>query len=236
MKTIPNLLALLLSLFFIIGLTISCDKENDDEPADNRITDGDGNVYNYIEIGGVKWLTENLKTTTYNDGTPISYPGTQNQTWQAIAEGAYAWYENDEDNKNIYGALYNWFVIDPQTNGNKNICPEGWRVPTDIEWLDMVENIGGFEVAAGNLKTKGTSKWDSPNTGATDKVGFGALPGGARQYNGNYDIKDRINGYWWAATDIGPDIAWGRSMSHDSAEIGRLTYHKKHGFSIRCIK
>jgi uncharacterized protein (TIGR02145 family) len=47
--------------------------------------------------------------------------------------GAWCYYNNDETNNAIYGKLYNWYEVSPTTNGNKNVCPTGWHVPTDAE-------------------------------------------------------------------------------------------------------
>ncbi len=75
------------------------------------VTDIDGNAYNTVTIGNQVWMAENLKTTTYNDGTPIPLV-IDGATWGALTTPAYCWYNNDEaTNKELYGALYNWYTV-----------------------------------------------------------------------------------------------------------------------------
>ncbi len=41
------------------------------------------------------WMAENLRTTRYNDGRTIAYPGLDVDRWNQYYTGAYAWYNND---------------------------------------------------------------------------------------------------------------------------------------------
>jgi len=134
-------------------------------PASETVTDADGNTYNTVTIGTQVWMKENLKTTKYADGTAVANV-TDNTAW-TTAGAAYAWYDNNISNKATYGALYNWYAVDPASNGNKNLCPTGWHVPSDAEWTSLTTNLGGESVAGGKLKEDGTSNWLTPNTGAT---------------------------------------------------------------------
>jgi hypothetical protein len=88
------------------------------------ITDIDGNIYNTVQIGSQCWMKENLRTTKYNDGSDIEYPGSDNNSWQNNTIGAYAWCNNDISWKGSYGAYYNWHAVS-NTNG---LCPLGWHV------------------------------------------------------------------------------------------------------------
>jgi len=194
------------------------------------VTDYEGNVYQTITIGTQTWMAENLKSTTYNDGTPIPFV-TDGTAWGALSTPAYCWNNNDEASyKNLYGALYNWHSV----NTGK-LCPTGWHIPTDTEWTTLTTFLGGVS-AGGKLKETGTTHWSSPNTGATNESGFTALPGGHR------------SGISGAFTDVGNDCylssatendalnANGRSMDFNTSNVANLLGSKKNGWSVRCIE
>lgn len=191
-----------------------------------RVTDADGNVYTTVVIGNQEWFAENLKTTKYNDGTPI--PNVTNNTdWGNLRSGAYAWYNNNEANyKNTYGALYNWHAVN-----TGDLCPMGWHVPTDAEWTALTDYVGGESVAA--TKLKATSGWFSGSNG-TDEYGFSALPGGYRINfdSGFYDL--RYFGAWWTST--GTTNSWTRYIYYDYRNVSRNSYAKEYGLSVRCVK
>ncbi|MGB4293792.1 MAG: FISUMP domain-containing protein, partial [Bacteroidales bacterium] len=95
------------------------------------MNDVDGNRYKVIMIGNQLWMAENLRTTKYNDGTPIPLV-TDNTAWSNLTSPGYCWYDNNSTNKDTYGALYNWYTV----NTGK-LCPSGWHVPSDDEWTIM---------------------------------------------------------------------------------------------------
>lgn len=192
--------------------------------------DGDGNVYQVDTIGNQIWISENLRTTSYNDGTPIPHI-TLTSDWNARTQPAYCWFNNDETaNKLTYGALYNWY-----TTQTGKLCPTGWHVPDDTEWLELTTYLGGDATAGGKLKETGTSHWLAPNTGATDEVGYTARPGGYRRYNGTFSSLTLL-GYWWSVTEALVDHAWERSLQYNSSAGVRNYSHKRNGFSVRCLK
>lgn len=194
------------------------------------ITDIDGNVYNAVSIGSQTWMKENLKTTKYNDGTVIAYPGTDNTAWQNITTGAFAWYNNDIANKAVYGALYNWYAV-----FTGNLCPTGWHVPTDAEWTTLTSYLGGESVAGGKLKEAGFAHWLSPNTGADNSSGFTALPGGIRAYFGQY-LGLSNDCFWWSSTEYDATKALSEILYYGSSGVGMDYAIKTSGFSIRCLK
>lgn len=101
--------------------------------------DGDGNGYYSVTIGTQEWLTKNLMTTKYNDGTDIPNVTTFTE-WAALTTGAYCNYSNSTDSLFIetYGRLYNWYTI----NTGK-LAPEGWHVPTKTDWTILSDFWGG---------------------------------------------------------------------------------------------
>ena len=196
----------------IIGVAMILISGCSTEPEDvcgcgDTITDYDGNVYETVEIGDQCWMAENLKVTHYRNGDAIP-TGYSDSEWPNLSTGAYAVYpwDNDDASQNtcegdcteVYGNLYNWYAVDD----TRDICPEGWHVPTDTEWTELEDYLGG---AGGKIKSTGTIEngdglWYSPNLGATNESGFTALPGGYR--HGNYGYYDNM-GYYvylWSST------------------------------------
>ena len=100
-------------------------------------------------------MAENLRTTKYRDGSNIPVVADNTQwanNWNngnPLQQPMMYWYDNDQATytANKFGALYNWYAINPATNGNKNVCPTGWHVPTDAEWTTLTTILGGESVA-----------------------------------------------------------------------------------------
>jgi uncharacterized protein (TIGR02145 family) len=198
---------------------------------DNFFIDSlDNRRYKTVRIGNQVWMAENLKTTKYNNGSPI--PAVTNvKDWSRLTTPGYCWYDNNQTNYgNIYGTLYNWYTV----NTGK-LCPKGWHVPTDTEWTTLTEYLGGASVAGGKLKEIETTHWTSPNTGATNETGFTALPGSGRRFNGKFFFFG-INGYWWSATEDNTTSAWFQNMNFNDSLVFRNGISKKYGFSVRCLR
>jgi uncharacterized protein (TIGR02145 family) len=199
------------------------------------ITDVEGNVYRTVEIGGQCWMAENLATETYGDGSAIP-TGLSPPAWASTTSGAFAVYGGDPSNKGIYGLLYNWYAVaDP-----RSICPAGWHVPTDGEWTELTDHLGGEPIAGGPMKTTGTlgagtGLWSAPNTGATNSSGFSGLPGGYRNLFGVYSLLGN-DGYWWSATESATSNAWSRRLVEVNPNVYRFAYNKVYGFSVRCVR
>jgi len=214
----------------------SCNFEVDVKPLEIRqgqpITDKDGNTYKTVYIGTQQWMAKNLKVSKYNDGTIIPNI-TDNTQWLNLTSGAWCYYDNNAANNAKYGKLYNWYAVSPTTNGNKNICPTGWHVPTDAEWWVLTDYLGG--VTGGKLKEVGTTNWYSPNTDATNTSLFTGLPGGFRGSNGEYNYVG-FNGYWWSSSENFTNYAWYRSLYFNSEDTRRSNDYKMNGFSVRCLR
>lgn len=209
------------------------DLNQTDIKAGENITDVDGNVYKTVYIGNQRWMAENLKATKFNDGTPIPQ-AIDKSAWLNAGVPARCYYDNNISNAK-YGALYNWSVIGANDVNSKNVCPTGWHVSRDVDWTDLVNYLGGEEVAGGKLKEAGISNWETPNIDGSNSSLFTALPGGLRTSDGDfYWLKNR--GYWWTATEQnGPDARY-RYVKFDSGKIDWSFDYKRMGMSIRCVK
>ncbi len=196
----------------------------------STVTDIEGNIYNVITIGKQTWMAENLKTSTYNDGSSI-HKVKDEAAWAGSSTPACCWYGNDEEAfRQIYGTLYNWYSV----NTGK-LCPSGWHVPSDAEWSVLVAFLNGEKIAGGKLKEAGTTYWVEPNYGATNEYGFTALPGGFRYYDGKF-FDFGFSGYWWSSSELTASRAFFRFLYYNESIIYRFDNDKKNGFSIRCLK
>jgi hypothetical protein len=111
--------------------------ENIEPPQPGLCTDYDGNNYETVIIGNQEWMSENLKTTHYNNGDVITHI-TNNGNWGSYDEGQYGVYNNNPSNADIYGNLYNWAVV----ADNRGVCPIDWHVPSDEEYKELEMFLG----------------------------------------------------------------------------------------------
>ena len=111
----------------------------------DTVADYDGNIYHTVEIGQQCWMTENLRTTHYSDGSVIPI-GTE------LSENiAYRYYPFDNSgNVPIYGCLYNWAAVmhgasssSANPSGVQGICPPGWHVPSEAEFAQLTNFVVG---------------------------------------------------------------------------------------------
>ena len=198
--------------------------------ASDSVVDIDGNTYTTVTIGKQVWMVENLKVTHYRNGREILHVS-GDSAWGALPVGAYCWYDDDPTSKDTYGALYNFNAV----SDSCGLCPEGWHVPTESEWLELVAHLGGESVAGGKMKASGTAHWHSPNVGATDESGFHGLPGGGRgRISGSGEIGEYAT--WWSSTSYDSTHAWHWGLYRGNAKVTFNPGHKASGFSVRCVK
>jgi uncharacterized protein (TIGR02145 family) len=229
-------------------------------PGMPTVIDIDGNVYNTVLIGNQCWMKENLKTTTYKNGTPIPNV-TDPVAWENLTTSAYVWYDNDISWKGSYGALYNWHATF-DTNG---LCPTGWHVPSDAEWTQLVDYVvsqgypnNSFDPngagnalkscrqinspIGGNCNTTEHPRWIEDDwTGYNhygfDEFGFSAFPGGTRLPTSGAFFLLGGSGGWWSSTEYSSTIAWYRYMNHLSGgSVGFDSNDKTYGHSVRCLR
>ena len=188
--------------------------------------------FNSVKIGNQIWMTENLNLDRFRNGDIIPEAKTAEE-WIAAGNTkspAWCYYDNDPKNGKKYGKLYNWYAV----NDTRGLAPDGWHVPTDLEWPLLEFNLGDD---AGK-KMKSSSGWNHNGNG-TNSSGFSGLPGGDRDYNGKFYEEGSIAN-WWSASennvwspseDITFAFSYGVSNTWDNG-MG----NKGHGLSIRCVK
>jgi uncharacterized protein (TIGR02145 family) len=213
----------------------------------DSVKDADGNVYQAVRIGNQVWTVENLRTTKYNDGTPIPLVK-DSVSWRNLTTPGFCYYNNNNsDSMSGFGALYNWFTVH-----TGKLAPSGWHVPNDSEWttLRLYLILNGYNwggTTDGNIIAKalaGRTDWTtSTNSGAigddltrNNSTGFSGLPGGYRDaISSFYDLHNQ--GYWWSATEEGFDGAGSWLLIYNNPSFPRgLDGGKSHGFSVRLLR
>jgi uncharacterized protein (TIGR02145 family) len=189
-------------------------------------TDNDGNNYAITEIGTQIWMAENL-----NVGVRLN--GTQEQINNGVFE-KYC-YNDDEDNCDTYGGLYQWNEIMEYdtTAGTQGICPNGWHIPKNAEWSSLKDFLEGEE-AGGKMKETGTVHWAPPNTGATNESGFTALPSGDRSPYGPFD-ELATSAFFWSSNQLNIDDAYDWDLLYDKSHLYGTSTLKTYGLAVRCI-
>ncbi len=215
-----------------------------------KVTDFDGNEYNTLKIGDRLWFQENLKVLHYSNGDAI--PNVTDDTWKSTLSGAYRNYGDDESNALIYGRLYNYYT----TIDSRSLCPTGWHVPTQGEWVNLenylISNGYNFDgTSSGNKIAKAlasTNIWESSTVeGAVgnfdypafrNKSGFSGLPAGLIYPVGPFQAFGS-GSVWWSSTEKDATFSIAASIWKDYIDMfrsaGEFDY-KNAGFSVRCIQ
>jgi uncharacterized protein (TIGR02145 family) len=175
----------------------------------NFFTDSrDGQTYKTVKIGNQVWMAENLNYKTSN---------------------SWCYNNNSSFCDLLFGRLYTW-------ESAKKSCPVGWHLPTDEEWAELTNYLGGKSVAGGKLKETDTTHWSSPNTGATNESGFTALPGGDwMPSDDSFKGVPQIANFW-SDTEYSSQYSWMRILIYNNEKVIRGYYDKPAGLSVRCLK
>ena len=213
--------------------------------------------YATVLIGEQCWFAENLRSENYRNGVtiPSGLGGGFDEAneWGSTTDGAMVVYgEGPECNNsspdidacdpaqslNEYGRLYNWYAVDDA----RGLCPSGWHVPMDEEWMTMEMALGMSEVEVNNAGYRGTDQgtqlrttygWSNGGNG-TNSSGFSGLPGGVRVFSAQFDSGGYL-GLWWTSSLDGSG-AWHRQVNSGDEEVLRATFDLEGGLSVRCIK
>ncbi len=187
------------------------------------------NSYAVIKVGTQWWMAENLRSKKYANGSAISGSNSC---------------ENNAENDVVYGRLYTWNATMHGSAGNNNVpsgeqgvCPTGWHVPSEMEWDNMRDALGGQAVMGGKLKETGFEHWLAPNTGATNSSGMTILPGGMRWGDDGANQYFGEGAFFWNASDFEDlEYASGYNFTNESESATYVWNRKINGQSVRCVK
>ncbi|MFZ4706372.1 MAG: fibrobacter succinogenes major paralogous domain-containing protein [Bacteroidales bacterium] len=167
----------------------------------------DSKRYKVVKIGTQTWFAENLA--------------------YKVDRSCWA-YNNDESTVDSFGYLYNWETA-------KNVCPAGWHLPDDTEWVILADYLGGEKIAGSKMKS--TAGWKyKENINTTNSSGFNALPTGRRDNKGGIFSHYGESASFWSAKPIDSFNAVSRGLHYNSEDVHYGTNSRTSGFCVRCLK
>ncbi len=187
--------------------------------------------YKTVKIGDQLWMAKNLTVSQFRNGDKIPEARINNNWEMAGIEGSSVWcyYDNEPGNGKKYGKLYNWYaVMDP-----RKLAPEGWHIPDDDEWIQLISYLGGINAAG--IKMRSATGWENHIKYSGESL-FAGLPGGYRNDKGVFSFLGRW-GIWWSSTEFMPNLflAWSRLLNYDG-KISASSSYKRSGLSVRCLR
>ena len=181
-------------------------------------------VDSHGRIGNQIWMQQNLNVDRFQNGDIIPEAKT-NEEWIKAGDSfqpAWCFYDNKSSNGVKFGRLYNWYAI----NDPRGLAPEGWRIPSNLDWTEVIKSLGGKEVAGEKMNS--SYGWRDKGNG-TNSSGFNGLPGGYRFYKyGFIDIGSF--GYFWSSEGKKIGLAWHKEI------ICHIKKELKEGAYIRLLK
>jgi len=192
-----------------------------------------GHNYSVVPIGNHCWFSENLRTDSYVNGDDIAYHW-DTDSWNEETDGRQSFYNADSVNLDFHGRLYNWYAV----NDSRGLCPSGWHVSTDEDFIELEIELGMTEIQANltgwrgtdeGLKLKSLEWWDGNNTS-----GFSALPSGFGMATG-YDGLGVCGKFWTPVADTGGNSQMRRRLQGSFGGVSRQGASKQTRFSVRCV-
>jgi len=192
--------------------------------------------YRVITIGGQAWMAENLNI---GQQTP---PGQMSRDNEVIEKYCY---NDSRENCQVLGGLYTWDeAVGYNRPANKTreqvqgICPDGWHIPSEKEWKELADHLGG-EMIAGN-KLKAIRYWERSLVRRKEKenldiTGFNALPAGRIDLAGESYYKGTSISFW-SSSRPNSDKAWHRTITIRGSGLYRDASYTSQRYSVRCVR
>lgn len=235
-----------LILVILSTCTSSCRKENMNELnlgqfntalKYGEVFDIDGNKYATIKIGQQTWMAENLRTTRYANGDTIpNCP--EGVKWINLTSGAWAHYNNDSSLNLLHGKLYNWYAV----NDQRNICPNGWHVPTIEEWTNLLLYLGGRGNAGKKMKSEINGAWateydgQKSNAKVNNESGFSSVASGSRNIDAQFSLMTYRASYWSSTkANTRYPAAYSCELFWNDDAVSLSPEDKEDGLCIRCL-
>ena len=226
----------------------------------STVSDYDGNVYHTVAIGNQCWMKENLRTTHYSDGTGLTILINASFTTPSTTVGYLYCPNNSSSYVATYGYLYNWKAVmrnssssSANPSGVQGICPTGWHVPSQSEWVQLFNYVSSRSDYVCGTNSNYIAKALSNNTGwysstndcaignnqsSNNATGFKVLPSGYYDYGLVQNEGCEPPGYhadFWSCTLLS-DGVYACDFTYYQKTVLQWGHDRKNGYSVRCLR
>lgn len=172
----------------------------------------DGRVYWTIKIGGKEWMVQNLDYEV---------------------EGK-SWYYGDTLKNKVYGRLYSGEAVSSSAD---DICPEGWRIPSEDDWKELFNELGGEKNAGLSLKDSSGKFWSKSRNSGNNESGMTVLPSGSRDSKPSYSNLGKYT-FFWTSTPVKkkPENYYKIDLGFMRDQVNISSGSAEWGYSIRCVR
>lgn len=190
-----------------------------------------------VTIGSQTWDDQNLDIDTFGDGLRIEEVSSSDQ-WARLADAgtpAWCYYDFDTANSNLYGRLYNWYVVSASLTAHPIVENPQWKIPTRADYDTLATTAGGRTPGGYALKNSENWKTNTRVSGnGSNSLGWKGNPGGFTKTDGVFfDLG--WSGNWWTRTSSSATNAYVNKLFFGDKTLRELNPPQKMGFSIRLI-
>ena len=171
----------------------------------------DGKTYPTVQLGSRCWMQKNLD---YGTAIPSTIPQTDNclperylhPSALVLPSSCYQWDE---------------LMTYETTGGSRGLCPPGWHVPLESEWMNLQELYLGASQAGRPLQD-------------TVLNGFRALQRGINYMNSSWSF-DGFATFFWTSSEWNTQHAVSHGMNVVNHSVSFYNSSKANAFPVRCI-
>lgn len=199
-------------------------------------------IISSVKIGGQEWMTEDIKTTVYNNGDPIFE-----------AKNERKWVEHGAKKVGCYRILkngtyvYNGYAV----NDERGIIPLGFILPSESQFKRLRAKLGGGDSGSGKATLSMASysiilqdmvegeegeDFVDVEIKSNGRSGFNAKRGGFVYKEGGLGNEGNCS-YWWTSSTQGKS-AYVVDIGYCSQDIGggEGNFPFTYGFAVRALK
>jgi uncharacterized protein (TIGR02145 family) len=200
-----------------------------------------GELYPTVLINTQCWFAKNLNIGTM---TVTLGQGTSCASIQKYC------YDDDENNCTTYGGLYTWTqaMCGSVTEGAQGICPTGWHIPSDPEYVALTNYLGSAACATyrtGNNNYCGAPAGDRMKAAGLCEgrtpcgdSGFNGLLGGQAGSDKTFIGMGVYTIFWTSSDHSSTSEAWRSGLAIDQSGVDSTYFYSSYAAAraIRCLK